>query len=39
MRDLWETRTSYHVVNLEEGLLHKWHANRMVLLGDAAAKV
>ena len=37
--DLWETRTRYGLLNVEEGILSKWHAGRMVLVGDSAHKV
>jgi FAD dependent monooxygenase len=36
---LWENRTRYGVLNIEEGILEKWYAGRIVLVGDSAHKV
>lgn len=38
-KDLWETRSRYGLLNIEEGILDKWSAGRMVLVGDSAHKV
>ncbi|CAO2657389.1 Nn.00g035150.m01.CDS01 [Neocucurbitaria sp. VM-36] len=37
--DLWETRSRYGLLNIEEGILSKWHAGRIVLVGDSAHKM
>ncbi|KAH7402633.1 hypothetical protein BKA66DRAFT_404647 [Pyrenochaeta sp. MPI-SDFR-AT-0127] len=37
--DLWETRTRSGLLNIEEGILSKWHAGRIVLVGDSAHKM
>lgn len=37
--DLWETKTRSGLLNIEEGILEKWHAGRIVLVGDSAHKV
>lgn len=37
--DLWRLRTKCAMVPLEEVVFDDWHANRLVLLGDAAHKV
>jgi FAD dependent monooxygenase len=37
--DLWETRTRQGLLSFEEGVLSKWHAGRIVLVGDSAHKV
>jgi 2-polyprenyl-6-methoxyphenol hydroxylase-like FAD-dependent oxidoreductase len=37
--DLWRTRKRAKLVDLEEGLLEKWHSRRVVLVGDAAHKM
>lgn len=39
LETLWKTRTRGGLVNIEEGILDKWHAGRIVLVGDAAHKV
>lgn len=39
LKDLWKHKDRHGYVNIEEGLLSKWHAGRTVLLGDAAHKV
>ncbi|KAF1841758.1 FAD/NAD(P)-binding domain-containing protein [Cucurbitaria berberidis CBS 394.84] len=36
---LWETRSRYGLLNIEEGILSKWHAGRIVLVGDSAQKM
>ncbi|KAF2856777.1 FAD/NAD(P)-binding domain-containing protein [Plenodomus tracheiphilus IPT5] len=38
-RDLWENRLNYGLLNIEEGILEKWHAGRIVLVGDSACKM
>jgi len=37
--DLWESKTRCGLLNIEEGVLDKWHTGRIVLVGDAAHKV
>jgi FAD dependent monooxygenase len=37
--DLYEKKTRSGVLNIEEGILDKWHAGRIVLVGDSAHKV
>ncbi|KAH9863365.1 hypothetical protein IAQ61_009642 [Plenodomus lingam] len=37
--DLWENKESHGLLNIEEGILQKWHAGRMVLVGDSAWKM
>jgi FAD dependent monooxygenase len=37
--DLWKTKTRHGLIAIEEGVLDKWHAGRIVLVGDAAHKV
>jgi 2-polyprenyl-6-methoxyphenol hydroxylase-like FAD-dependent oxidoreductase len=36
---LYENKTRSGVLNIEEGILEKWHVGRIVLVGDAAHKV
>lgn len=36
--DIWETRSRYGLLNIEEGVLEKWHSGRLVLCGDSAHK-
>jgi 2-polyprenyl-6-methoxyphenol hydroxylase-like FAD-dependent oxidoreductase len=38
-KDLWESKTRFGMLNIEEGVLDKWHAGRIVLVGDSAHKV
>ncbi|KAI8938093.1 hypothetical protein NX059_005763 [Plenodomus lindquistii] len=38
-RDLWEKRIGFGLFNIEEGILDKWHAGRIVLVGDSAWKM
>jgi FAD dependent monooxygenase len=37
--DLWKTNTRHVLLSFEEGVLSKWHAGRIVLVGDSAHKV
>lgn len=37
--DLWESRVKSRLLVIEEGILSKWHAGRIVLVGDSAHKV
>ena len=37
--DLWPNRTRCGLINIEEGILKRWHAGRIVLIGDSAHKV
>jgi FAD dependent monooxygenase len=37
--DLWDSKTRGAVLNIEEGILHRWHSGRIVLVGDSAHKV
>lgn len=37
--DLWKNKSRSAVLNIEEGILDKWHAGRIVLVGDSAHKV
>jgi FAD dependent monooxygenase len=37
--DLWKTKTRQGLLSFEEGVLSKWHAGRIVLVGDSAHKV
>ncbi len=37
--DLWKTSTRHGLFSIEEGVLSKWHAGRIVLVGDSAHKV
>lgn len=37
--ELWRKRERASLVNVEEGVLDKWHFGRIVLAGDAAHKV
>lgn len=37
--DLWKTNTRHGLLTFEEGVLSKWHAGRLVLVGDSAHKV
>jgi hypothetical protein len=37
--DLWDSKSWGGVLNLEEGILGKWHSGRIVLVGDSAHKV
>lgn len=37
--DLWTTRNRHGLIAVEEGVLSKWHAGRIVLVGDSAHKV
>jgi 2-polyprenyl-6-methoxyphenol hydroxylase-like FAD-dependent oxidoreductase len=40
MKDLWDSRISYGIAPMEEGVVKtKWNRGRAVLLGDAAHKV
>ena len=36
---LWKNKTRTGLLNIEEGILDKWHAGRIVLVGDSAHKV
>ncbi|KAI1657308.1 FAD binding domain protein [Daldinia decipiens] len=36
--ELWRKRERASLVNIEEGVLNKWHCGRIVLAGDAAHK-
>ena len=36
---LWENRTRSGLLNIEEGIVDKWHAGRIVLVGDSVHKV
>ncbi|KAF2031324.1 FAD/NAD(P)-binding domain-containing protein [Setomelanomma holmii] len=36
---LWKNKTRSGLVNIEEGILDKWHAGRIVLVGDSAHKM
>jgi FAD dependent monooxygenase len=36
---LWKNKTRSGTLNIEEGILDKWHAGRIVLVGDSAHKV
>lgn len=38
-KDIWATRYSAGMSNLDEGILEHWSWNRVVLMGDAAHKV
>ncbi|KAI0108423.1 hypothetical protein F4814DRAFT_427909 [Daldinia grandis] len=38
-RELWHKREHASLVNIEEGVLDKWHCARIVLAGDTAHKV
>ncbi|KAI0142854.1 FAD binding domain protein [Xylariaceae sp. FL1272] len=38
-RDLWEQRERAEIVPIEEGIFTRWHAGRVVIVGDAAHKV
>jgi FAD dependent monooxygenase len=37
--DLYKNKTRSGALNIEEGILEKWHAGRIVLVGDSAHKV
>lgn len=37
--ELWESKLRGGLLNIEEGILSKWHAGRIVLVGDSAHKV
>ncbi|KAL6705827.1 hypothetical protein ACN47E_006287 [Coniothyrium glycines] len=37
--DLWSNRRRAGLINLEEGVAKKWHAGRIVLVGDSASKM
>jgi FAD dependent monooxygenase len=37
--DLYKNKTRSGALNIEEGILEKWHAGRIVLAGDSAHKV
>lgn len=37
--DLWKNKTRVGLLNIEEGILDKWHAGRIVLVGDSAHKM
>jgi FAD dependent monooxygenase len=37
--DVWATNIRHGLLNVEEGVLSKWHAGRIVLVGDSAHKV
>jgi FAD dependent monooxygenase len=37
--DLYKNKTRSGVLNLEEGILSKWHSGRIVLVGDSAHKM
>lgn len=37
--DLWTWKLRGGILNMEEGILEKWHAGRIVLVGDSAHKV
>jgi FAD dependent monooxygenase len=39
LADLWRTSTRHGLLSFEEGVLSKWHAGRIVLVGDSAHKV
>jgi 2-polyprenyl-6-methoxyphenol hydroxylase-like FAD-dependent oxidoreductase len=36
---LYKSKTHSGILNIEEGILEKWHAGRIVLVGDSAHKV
>lgn len=36
---LWKNKTRVGLLNIEEGILEKWHSGRIVLVGDSAHKV
>jgi FAD dependent monooxygenase len=36
---LWKNKSRSGLLNIEEGILDKWHAGRIVLVGDSAHKV
>ena len=38
-RDLWEVRKWVRLVNIEEGIVKKWHWDRIVLVGDSTHKM
>jgi FAD dependent monooxygenase len=37
--DFWDNKTRGGILNIEEGILDKWYAGRIVLVGDSAHKV
>ncbi|RAR05406.1 FAD/NAD(P)-binding domain-containing protein [Stemphylium lycopersici] len=37
--DLWNTNTRHGLLTFEEGVLSKWHAGRLVLVGDSVHKM
>jgi FAD dependent monooxygenase len=37
--ELWKNKSRGGLVNIEEGILDKWHSGRIVLVGDSAHKV
>ncbi|KAH8696854.1 hypothetical protein GQ44DRAFT_718904 [Phaeosphaeriaceae sp. PMI808] len=37
--DVWKTKTRSGLLNIEEGILDKWHVGRIVLVGDSAHKM
>jgi FAD dependent monooxygenase len=37
--DLWKNKSRSGLLNIEEGILEKWHAGRIVLVGDSVHKV
>lgn len=39
LQDLWDKRTRFTMVPLEEAIYERWHEGRLVLLGDAVHKV
>lgn len=39
LADLWKHKNRGGLLNIEEGVLDKWHAGRIVLVGDSAHKV
>ena len=39
MRDLWDKRTKFAMVSLEEVVFDKWWEGRVCLVGDSAHKV
>jgi FAD dependent monooxygenase len=39
LEHLWKTKTRQGLLSFEEGVLSKWHAGRIVLVGDSAHKM
>ncbi|KAF2220276.1 hypothetical protein BDZ85DRAFT_204600 [Elsinoe ampelina] len=38
LKQLWKQRSRAGLLNIEEGMLEKWHSGRFVLVGDSAHK-